>query len=61
MKLSEPQYEIFQVYCKTKGMAVSDAVDTLISAFLEMLQDDTTLAEVSEKILLKHNKDNKSK
>jgi hypothetical protein len=38
--LEEPQYSIFQQYCRTKDIGVSAVIDSLIGAFLERIMDD---------------------
>lgn len=38
--LAEPSYSVLQRYCKSKGVHVSELLDSLIAAFLEKVKDD---------------------
>jgi hypothetical protein len=40
LALSEPNYTTLQNYCRSKGVPLSELVDSLISAFLEKIKDD---------------------
>lgn len=40
LSLAEPEYSIFQKYCKEKGKTASEVVDQLIEIFLSEVEDD---------------------
>lgn len=40
LSLAEPQFSLFQRYCKSKGLKASAVVDDLIAMFLDRVQDD---------------------
>jgi len=41
--LSEPNYRVFQQYCRSKGVYPSEVLDDLITMFLDEVKDDLPL------------------
>jgi hypothetical protein len=40
MSLAEPEFTIFQRYCRSKGVAHSEVIDSLVASFLLRVLDD---------------------